>query len=142
MQKKNILAIVIAIVLAVLFFPVPITHNFSGDGDILSRQKEKIGTCILDIEIKEVSSLAICYKRSFSFSIDGGSVKEIENPAHSEADETCLLSSMHYDKAMDEMRPCGLVYKTDLSYAIIVLESNYYYINNGADIPYAELPIS
>lgn len=36
---------------------------------------------------------------------------------------------------------CTLVYSEDFSYAVVGLDENLYFINNGADIPYARLPI-
>ena len=54
MKKKLSLAFAIIVILSVVFFPMTTTHRISGDGDILTPQKEKIGTCELEIEIKEV----------------------------------------------------------------------------------------
>ena len=70
MKKKLALAIAIIVVFSVVFFPMTTTHSISGSGDILTPQKEKIGTCELEIEIKEVSSLLFCYKKSFTFAVD------------------------------------------------------------------------
>lgn len=36
----------------------------------------------------------------------------------------------------------SLIYPKDLSYAILNLGANYYFINNGANISHSELPIS
>ena len=55
MKKKLALTIAIIVVLSVVFFPMTTTHSISGSGDILTPQKKKIGTCELEIEIKEVS---------------------------------------------------------------------------------------
>ena len=54
---------------------------------IFTPQKEKIGTCELEIEIKEVSSLLFCYKKSFTFAVDDNFVEEFETTSHSEADD-------------------------------------------------------
>ena len=142
MKKKIVLAIAIIVVLSVVFFPMTTTHSISGDGDILTPQKEKIGTCKLEIEIKEVSSLLFCYKKSFTFAIDDNFVEEFETTSHSEADKICLISQMYYSNETDEMSVASLTYPGDLSYAILNLGANYYFINNGANISHSELPIS
>ena len=142
MKKKLALAIAIIVVLSVVFFPMTTTHRISGDGDILSPQKENVGTCKLEIEIKEVSSLLFCYKKSFTFASDDNFVEAFETTSYSEADKICLISQMYYNNETDEMSLASLIYPGDLSYAILNLGTNYYFIDNGANIPHSELPIS
>lgn len=142
MKKKLALAIAIIVVLSVVFFPMTTTHSISGSGDILTPQKEKIGTCELEIEIKEVSSLLFCYKKSFTFAVDDNFVEEFETTSHSETDEIYLISQMYYEKEADKMNSASLIYPNDLSYAVLNSDANYYFINNGANISHSELPIS
>ena len=142
MKKKLALTIAVIVVLSVVFFPMTTTRRISGDGDILTLQKEKIGTCKLEIDIKEVSSLLFCYKKSFTFSVDDTLVEEFETTSYSEADKICLISQMYYSNETDEMSVASLTYPGDLSYAILNLGANYYFINNGANISHSELPIS
>ena len=59
MNKKLVLAMIIIFAVTALFFPVSATHIISGDGDILTLQKEKVGDCRLRVEIKEISSLMV-----------------------------------------------------------------------------------
>ena len=141
-MKKLTLAIAIIVVLSVVFFPMTTTHRISGNGDILTPQKEKVGTCKLEIQIKEVSSLLLCYKKSFSFAVDDNFVKEFETTSYSESDKICLISQMYYNIETDQMSMTSLVYPNDLSYAILNLGTNYYFINNGTNISHSELPIS
>lgn len=141
MKKKFVLAFIIIIALIVIFFPVPTKHIISGDGDVLTLQKEKIGTCELEVEIKEVSSLAVCYRRSFSFFLDGKTVEMFSTTSYSEADGLCLLSQMYYNEKMDMMTLASLIYPKDLSYVVLDLGSNYYFINNGSNLVNAELPL-
>ena len=141
MKKKLALAIAIIVVLSVVFFPMTTIHRISGDGDILTPQKEKVGTCKLEIEIKEVSSLMFCYKKTFSFFIDDNFVEEFETTSRSEADEICMISQMYYEEEADAMSLVSLIYPNDLSYAILNLGANYYFINNGSNLTYAELPL-
>lgn len=143
-MKKHIRMAILGFlaVLVILFFPISNKHSILGEWEVLTQQKEKTGSCMVEIEIKEVSSLLICYKKSFSFSIDGNSIKEYESTAFSETDEICLISQMYYDKEANSMRLASLIYPKDLSYTILDLGENYYFINNGANISYAELPIS
>ena len=142
MKKKLSLAFAIIVILSVVFFPMTTTHRISGDGDILTPQKEKVGTCKLEIEIKEVSSLLFCYKKSFTFAIDDNFVEEFETTSYSEADKICFISQMYYNNETNEMCVASLTYPGDLSYAILNLGENYYFINNGANIAHSELPIS
>lgn len=142
MKKKLALAIAIIVVLFIVFFPMTTTHRISGDGDILTHQKEKVGTCKLEIEIKEVSSLLFCYKKSFTFAIDDNFVEDFETTSYSEADKICLFSQMYYDENANEMSLVSLIYPNDLSYAVLNLDANYYFINNGANISHSELPVT
>ena len=63
MKKKLALAIAIIVVLSVVFFPMTTTHSISGDGDILTPQKEKIGTCELEIKLKKFRLCCSATKR-------------------------------------------------------------------------------
>lgn len=142
MKKRVAVAVVLLAALAVVFFPIPTTRSLSGDGEILTRQKEKTGTCRLEVEVREVASLAVCYKRSFSFVLDGDIAEVFSSTSYSEADGICLLSQMYYDEEMDRMSLASLLYPEDLSYAVLCLDPNYYFLNNGSNISYAELPFS
>ena len=126
MKKKLSLAFAIIVILSVVFFPMTTTHRISGDGDILTPQKEKVGTCKLEIEIKEVSSLLFRYKKSFTFAIDDNFVEEFETTSNSETDKICFISQMYYNNETDEMCVASLTYPGDLSYAILNLGANYY----------------
>ena len=139
---KRKITVMVLLALVVLLFPISSTQNLSGEGEVLNRQKEKVGTCQLEVEITEVSSLVFTYKKAFTFVLDGGAVEEFATDSHSEIEDICLLSQMYYDEEQNEMSLCSLIYKKDLSYAVLDLGKNYYFIHNGADIPYSELPIS
>lgn len=141
MKKKTIIAIIILITLVTALFPIPTTHKISGTGEVLNLQKEKIGTCELEVEIKKVSSLTICYKRSFSFILNGNAVETFSTTSYSDAGELCLHSQMYYNEKTDMMDLASLIYPKDLSYVVLDLDSNYYFINNGSSLTYAELPL-
>ena len=57
-------------------------------------------------------------------------------------DKICFISQMYQNNETDEMCVASLTYPGDLSYAILNLGANYYFINNGANIAHSELPIS
>ena len=95
MKKKTLFAIILLIALVAALFPIPTIHNISGAGEVLNLQKEKIGTCELEVEINVISSLAICYKRSFSFILNGKPVETFSTTSYSEADGLCLHSQMY-----------------------------------------------
>ena len=40
------------------------------------------------------------------------------------------------------MSMCSLVYDEGLSYAVIRLDDQFYYLNRGADLEYKELPVA
>ena len=141
-KKKTIILTIVLVTLVVVFFPTSTTHSISGNGEVLTLQKEKIGDCNLQIEVTEISSLVIRYKKSFSFVIDGKSAKEFSTTSHCEAEGICLISQMYYDQEIEEPRLCTLIYKDDFSYAVLRLGMNYYFINNGSDITYDALPVS
>ena len=139
---KQKITVMVLLALVVLLFPISSTQNLSGEGEVLNRQKEKVGTCQLEVEITEVSSLVFTYKKAFTFVLDGRPVEEFATDSHSEIEDICLLSQMYYDEEQNEMSLCSLIYKKDLSYAVLELGENYYFIRNGADIAYSELPVS
>jgi len=130
------------LIAAVLFFPVRKTYSISGDGAVLTTDKEKIGDCTLSIEVQEVTSLAVRYRKTFSFMIDGKQVSKFQS---SHASETggglCFISQMYYDGQEDRMDSCELVYQEDLSYAVIHWNDRLYFLPNGTQMPYSEIPL-
>lgn len=130
------------LIAAVLFFPVRKTYSISGDGAVLTTDKEKIGDCTLSIEVQEVTSLAVRYRKTFSFMIDGEQVSKFQS---SHASETggglCFISQMYYDAQKDSMASCELVYQEDLSYAVIYWNDRLYFLPNGTQMPYSEIPL-
>lgn len=124
-------------------FPLVTTRSVSGNGEVLTSSREKVGDCSLAIEIQEVASLARCYHKQFSFTLDGNHFTEFHSHSHAETqDGLCLISQMYYDTATDSMALCSLVYPEDLSYAVIRWNENLYFFNNGTSIPYSALPVS
>lgn len=146
MKKKLILTAVFVVlaVLVVLFFPIKTKHELSGQAEILSREKEVLGTCQLKIEITELASLVLTYNKTFTFATDTTKTDDAFDSAstHWEWDNFCSISLLYYDEALNTSRLCTLTYPEDLSYAILKLDSNYYFLNNGSDVPYAQLPIN
>lgn len=141
MKKKANIVIILLIVVVVLLFPIPTIHNIRGNGEVLNIQKESIGACELEVVMKEVSSIAVCYKRSFSFVLNGKVVETFSSTSYSEADGICLLSQMYYNEEADMMNLASLIYPKDLSYVVLNLGSNYYFVNNGSNITYTELTL-
>ena len=54
----------------------------------------------------------------------------------------CSITQLYYDEKENRVNICYLVYQNDLSFAVIYLNSRYYFIDNGANIPYSEIPVS
>lgn len=130
------------LIAAVLFFPIRKTSSISGDGAVLTTDKEKIGDCTLSIEIREVTSLAVRYRKTFSFVVDGKQVSEFQSAYASETgDGLCFISQMYYDEQEDRMAGCELVYQEDLSYAVIHWNNQLYFITDGTQMPYSEIPL-
>ncbi len=126
----------------IIFFPIRKTSGISGDGAVLTTDKEKIGDCTLSIEIREVTSLAVRYRKTFSFVVDGERVSEFRSAYASEtSDGLCSISQMYYDAQEDRMAGCQLVYQEDLSYAVIYWNDQLYFITNGTQMPYSAIPL-
>ncbi len=141
-MKLKYLIPALLLIAIVLFFPIRKTSSISGDGVVLTTDKEKIGDCTLSIEIQEVRSLAVRYRKTFSFVVDGERVSEFRSAYASEtSDGLCSISQMYYDAQEDRMAGCQLVYQRDLSYAVIHWNDQLYFITNGTQMPYSEIPL-
>lgn len=143
MKYKFVICYVITLILTVFFFPATTIRSISGDGQVLTNNKEVLGDCILSIEIKEVSSLAFCYSKQFSFVLDGRGFSEFYSGSHDEAKEgLCSITQIYYDEDENRGRACTLVYQNDLSYAVISWNDKLYFINPGLSIPPSKIPFS
>lgn len=140
MIKKLLIALAILVLIG-LFLPVPVSHVMYGTAEVLSLEKEKTGECQLTVIIEELSSLAVTYQQSFTFNLDGTAYEEFESHSRAEGDGVYQISQMFYDAGSDSMSMCSLVYDGGLSYGVIRLGDRFYYLDNGADMPYEELPI-
>lgn len=123
--------ILIACVAIVLFFPISKTTAFSGNGSILNSEKERVADCSIAVEVKELKSLVLRYRMSFSFILNDElcyASEEVRFPAS--VSETrygdCLISQFYYDGETNSMKHCSLSYWGDHSYAEIFWEDNYY----------------
>ena len=142
MRKKILIALAV-LVLLVLFLPVPVAHILYGNGEILNLDKEKVGECQLTITLEELSSLAVIYKKSFTFNLDGADYEDFESHSWMEGEDgPYQISQMFYDGEEDGMSMCSLIYDEDLSYAVVRTEDYFYLLNIGADISYRELPVA
>ncbi len=93
--KPKYLIPALLLIAIVLFFPIRKTSGISGDGAVLTTDKEKIGDCTLSIEIQEVTSLAVRYRKTFSFVVDGERVCEFQSAYASETGGgLCFISLM------------------------------------------------
>lgn len=132
-MKKTVIVCVAAIVCAaiVFFFPISKTTSFSGNGSVLTGEKDRIEDCTLTIEVKELTSLAMGYKKNFSFAVNGVPCydsEEVRFPVAVSETEfgDCLISQSYYDAESNRMKPCSLFYWGDHSYAEIFWKDNYY----------------
>lgn len=71
MKPSSIIGSVIAPVITIILFPIATNHVISGNGHVLTADKEKLGDCELSIEIKEVSARVFYYSKRFLFVFDG-----------------------------------------------------------------------
>ncbi len=141
-MKPKYLIPALLLIAVVIFFPVRKTSGISGDGAVLTTDKEKIGDCTLSIEIQEITSLAVRYRKTFSFVVDGKPVCEFQSAGASETgDGLCSISQMYYDEQENSMSVCSLVYQEDLSYAVIYWNDRLYFLPNGTQMPYSEIPL-
>lgn len=149
-KRRLLLAgILLLCVAAVLFFPITKTRTISGSGVVLTKDKEKIGDCTLTLEIRETGSLAADYRRHFSFVLhDGQTTEEYDTKKALQGrtfvdrhDGVCMIASMYsgYRTGYKVVR-CDLLYAEDLSYAALLWEDRLYYLPNGTDMPYSEIP--
>jgi len=128
MKKRNLIYAVLALAVSLLavFFPVKNTRGLSGAGDVLTADQEKIGTCDLAIEIREVKSLAVTYSKTFRLVLDGERLPDPLSSHCSETEDVCFISQMYYDAHEDRMNSCELFYPKDLSYAKILWNNKLY----------------
>lgn len=132
---------IVILMLSIVLFPIKTTKVISGDGHILTFDKEKIGDCEISIEIKEIHSLIFHYRKTFSFVLDGDIFSEFDAPAFIESrDGVCSISQMYYDKTKHRFELYVLIYDRDLSYAAIAQDENMYFINPDENMPFSEIP--
>ncbi|MDO5400254.1 MAG: hypothetical protein Q4F17_04635 [Eubacteriales bacterium] len=132
---------------AVLFFPIKRTYTLSGDGAVLTLGKEKVGDCTMSVEIQELKSLAMSYRKTFSFVLDG-----VESPSdfiHFDDEHYSktpgipyLLTQACYSGPDDRTEFYTLLYAPDLSYAVLKWGDNLYFLDNGANMAFSEIPFS
>lgn len=143
MKIKFIICGIISLVIIIFFFPITTVRTLSGNGEILSKNKEKIGDCELSIEIIEVNARTFCYNKQFSFVLDGSTFPESIAESHFQTlDDFFVIWQSYYDAEKNAIASCYLVCQNDLSFAIVGWNNKFYFIDNGANIPYSELPVS
>ena len=59
MKRKYLPWLVSVLLTVALLLPIPKTTVLSGTGAVLNTSKEKIGSCALSIEIRELRSLTV-----------------------------------------------------------------------------------
>ena len=95
----------------------------------------------MTVIVEELSSLVVTYHRSFTFNLDGTAYENFESHSRAEGDGLNQITQMFYDGGSDSMSMCSLVYDGGLSYAVLRLDDRFYYLDNGADLEYEELPV-
>jgi len=133
-RKLTYVFLALAVILLIAFFPVKNTRTFSGEGEVLTADQEKIGVCDLLIEIHTVRSLAVTYRRTFSFVLDGESLSDFLSSHSSETEDVCFISQMYYDERRNQINSCDLFYQKDLSYAKILWNDKLYVISDGTEM--------
>lgn len=140
MKQKYLPWLVSVLLTVALLLPIPKTTVLSGTGAVLNTSKEKIGSCALSIEIRELRSLTVRYRKSFSFTLNGNEFSQFETAHTSEADDLCLITQLYYDVGDDCIAVCSLTYPKDLSYMVLFQNGQLYFLPNGTNISYSEIP--
>lgn len=144
-MKKRTFALIflsLALIFAIFFFPVAKTYSLSGTGLELTTDKEKIGTCELSIEITEVRSLVMNHGKTFSFVLNGEEGPGFVGDASCSETEDglCAITGMYYDARRNRMAGCGVIYDKDLTYAVLHWNDRSYFLPNGTEMPYSQIP--
>ena len=124
-MNRLILCLIIIFALAIAFFPFTTTEVISGKGHVLTLEKEKIGDCELFIEIKDVKSLLMRYRKSFSFVLDGTEFSEFDT-YHDDGpvDGWCAIHQTYYDLTISSFDFCLLVYGLPDLVMLVLQSSN------------------
>lgn len=134
MNKHKVLLLVGVALMIILLFPCSTGSTISGCGEVINSENKKVEDCTLSVEIRETRSLLFCYKKQFSYTINGEKRKDFVTSSHTETgDGICLISQMYYDEQNDDLKLCSLVYLRDLSYAMVQLDTGRYCIRNVYD---------
>ena len=134
MNKHKVLLLVGVALMIILLFPCSTGSTISGCGEVINLENKKVEECTLSVEIRETRSLLFCYKKQFSYTINGKKHKDFVTSSHTETgDGICLISQMYYDEQNDDLKLCSLVYLRDLSYAMVQLDTGRYCIRNVYD---------
>lgn len=143
-RKRKLLlatAVAAAVVVGILFFPIRRVHAISGNADILSADKEKQGTCQLSIELTELSSLAMHYRSSFTFTLDGREYTDFGINHYDRAEDLRAIDQMFYDEELNAINLCQLVYQEGESYYALLLDDRIYFLANGSQMDYSQIPV-
>ncbi len=147
MHKKLRYTVLIGAFLAAglfLLFPRTDTRIFSGTGQVFTKDKTPLGDCKMSVELTRISSPAVCYKQSFSFTLGDETFRDfVGRPYTDAADGLTLITQGYFDAEKGSINFCSLVYQEDLSYVYvsILLDEKIYFLNLGTDIPFSQLPI-
>lgn len=132
MRKRKSCVIFAACVVAILFFPIASTQSFCGKAEILTEAGPRPGTCSLEIEIKELRSLVCCYRKRFSFTLDGTEVDAFQSNHFSQSEYgDCLVSQMYYDAEADRMGLCSLFCSGNGAFIELMWKDNRYILEPG-----------
>ena len=131
MNKHKVLLLVGVALMIILLFPCSTGSTISGCGEVINLENKNVEDCTLLVEIRETRSLLFCYKKQFSYTINGEKHKDFVTSSHTETgDGICLISQMYYDEQNDDLKLCSLVYLRDLSYAMVQLDTGRHCIRN------------
>ena len=145
-MKKIAIPFVCLLLLAVILcFPVKKRETLSGPGEILTADKEKIGDCHLSVEVTDLRSLLLDYRRTFSFTADSELITDpasiIDTSSFWEADGgLCSITQAYYDASENRVEFGTMLYQKDLSYAAIWWNDRLYFLPNGTEMTADEIP--
>ena len=127
MKKWKAFLIAVVCVLVILFFPVVSTQSVTGNAAVITEAGPRPGTSPMEIQIRELRSLACTYRKNFAITLEGNRVDEFASSYASESEYgDCVISQMYYDEELDRMTLCTLFHPHDEAYIEITWKENRY----------------
>lgn len=142
LKKAILIALIVLLLLAAyLLIPTKTTFLYTGEAEILSRERQPIGTHPISIQITDLAARFFSYRTSFTLRLDGmeWSADEMEGIDRKTLNGFCIVNEIFFLKDDGAFHSAHLLYPQDFSYLELTADEQTFFVRNGSDVPYSEI---